>query len=58
MDENKDTLAAVLVETPSNPKLKITDISTVTAMCRATAADVCVIVDSTWATPALTRCVW
>ncbi len=43
----------VLVETPSNPLLKITDVAAVAAVARGAGA--VTIADSTFATPALTR---
>ena len=44
----------ILVETPSNPLLKITDIARVAQLARDTGI-VCVC-DNTWATPVLQRC--
>ena len=45
--------ALALVETPSNPLLRITDIAAVAARCRA--AGTLVAVDNTWMTPVLQR---
>ncbi len=42
-----------ILETPSNPTLRITDIAAVAASCRA--AGVLVAVDNTWMTPVLQR---
>ena len=45
------------LETPSNPKTKVSDIQQLSAIAKSTLGDdrVCVVVDSTWATPYLTR---
>ena len=45
--------ALVILETPSNPTLRITDIAAVAARCRAAGA--LVAVDNTWMTPVLQR---
>ncbi|KAA3646479.1 MAG: aminotransferase class V-fold PLP-dependent enzyme [Chloroflexi bacterium] len=59
--DDKDSLAnaiksnaqLVYIETPSNPLLKITDITAVVEISRA--ANAKVVVDNTWATPVLQR---
>jgi len=48
-----DGARALFVETPSNPLLSITDIAAVSSLARAARA--LVVVDNTWATPALQR---
>lgn len=45
--------ALVWIETPSNPRLKITDIAAVAQLGRAAGA--LVVADNTWATPMITR---
>ncbi len=45
--------ALALVETPSNPMLRVTDIGAVAARCRASGA--LLAVDNTWMTPVLQR---
>jgi cystathionine gamma-synthase len=49
----RPTTRLVLIETPSNPLLRITDIAAVAA--KAHAAGARVVVDNTWATPVLQR---
>lgn len=49
----RPTTRLVLLETPSNPLLKVTDIAAITALAREAGA--ATMVDSTFATPALTR---
>jgi len=43
----------VFIETPSNPLMKVTDVAAVAAVAREAGADL--LVDSTFATPAITR---
>jgi cystathionine gamma-synthase len=45
----------VWVETPTNPMLRVVDIAAVAAIARAQRADAVVVVDNTFATPALQR---
>jgi len=45
--------ALILLETPSNPQLKITDIAAVVALARS--RNIRTVCDNTWATPYLTR---
>ena len=58
IDEVRDaitlTTKLVLVETPSNPLLKITDISAVAQMSHE--HGIACVCDNTWATPVLQRC--
>lgn len=48
-----DRPALVILETPSNPTLRVTDVEAVAARCRAAGA--LVAVDNTWMTPVLQR---
>ena len=56
-DDLDDAFAAgpvlALIETPSNPMLRVTDIAAVAARCRGSGA--LLAVDNTWMTPALQR---